>query len=119
MSNDKWFLSKNPPEDYLTVDIDSHQEDDPRGVRRFCANGKAPIAKVWIVDLSRGGVKVESDVVWSHHPPVDVVIHRLEDEDFKRLMCRNRKKEDFALGESDIPKYTPKQTGMLGKKFNG
>jgi len=117
MSNEKWFLSKAPPEDYLTVDIESHQEDDPRGTRRFCANGKILPAKVWIVDLIRGGVKVESDGVWNHHPPIDVVIHRLEEEEFKKLMCRERGEEDFALGESNVPEQEPEDNGVLGRKF--
>jgi len=118
MSDKKWFLSKTPPEDYSTVDIESHQEDDPKGTRRFCADGTTPIAKIWIVDLIRGGVKVESDIVWNHHPPLDVAIHKLEDEEFKKLMCRERGEEDFALGESDIPEYKPEDTGVLGKNFN-
>ena len=119
MSNEKWFLSKLYPEDYNTVDIESRQEDDPVGTRRFCSDGTCPVAKIWRVDLIRGEVKVESNEVWSHHPPLDVVIYHLEEEDFKRLMCRERGEEDDALNDRGIPKYQPEQQGILGKRFRG
>ena len=66
VDTNKWFLSKQYPDDYNTVEIESRQEDDPQGTRRFCADGTCPIAKIWIADLIRGGVKVESYVIWSH-----------------------------------------------------
>ena len=117
MSSEKWFLSKECPEDYNTVEIESYQEDDPQGTRRFCADGTCPPAKVWVASLTRGGVKVESDMIWSHHPPIDAVIFQLEDEDFKKLMCRERGRKDHALGESGVPE--PEDTGMVGRKFQG
>lgn len=112
----KWFLSKKYPEDYNTVDIESYQADDPLGNRRFCSDGTCPIAKIWYVDLIRGGVKVESGVVWGQHPPLDVVIHHLEEEDFKRLLCRERNEEDDALEDRGMPVYKTDK-GMLGKRF--
>jgi|19_taG_2_1085344.scaffolds.fasta_scaffold27224_3 hypothetical protein len=118
MSTKKWFLSKNYPEDYNTVEIKSRKEDDPQGTRRFCADGTCPPAKVWVVDLFCGGTKVESDVLWNHHPPIDVVIHHLEEEDFKKLMCRKRGQEDEALGATGKPTYNPRGD-FLGKNFRG
>ena len=47
---------------------------------------------------------------------LDVVIHHLEEEEFKRLMGRERGEEDFALEDRGIPKYEL-QRGMLGKRF--
>ena len=114
MSSEKWFLSKKFPDDYKTVEIESTQHDDPQGTRRFCADGTCPVAKVWLVDLIRGGIKVESDILWSHHPPLDVVIYQLDEEEFKKLLCRERNEEDKALEDKGLPVYEPTR-GMLGK----
>lgn len=114
-----WFLAKEEliPDDYRTVNITSHRVDDPQGTRRFNSNGQFIIAKVWVADLERGGVKVESPEIWNHHPPLDVVIYHLEEEDFKRLLGRLPDSREQALSDSGIPK--PLEDQILGNRFQG
>ena len=122
MSNEStnvWWLGSGDliPEDYATVTIRSHTVDCPDGTRRWQANGTCPTAKVWVCDLERGGVTVESDFIWPHHPPLDVVIFHLPGEDFKRLLGREKGPLEDILADRGLP--TRDNLGILGSRFSG
>jgi len=114
-----WFLAKEEliPDDYKEVTIKSQKVPDPEGHRRMTSDGKIPQVKVWVADLTRGGVTVESPEIWSHHPPVDVVIFHLEEEAFKRLLGRLPDSREEALRDPALPK--PPQAEILGNRFQG
>ena len=117
-NNTVWFINESDtPEDYKEVSITSRQVDDPQGSRRFNSNGTCTVAKVWIADLERGGVTVESYEVWSQHPPIDVVIHKLDHEQFKLLLGRTRDEQDNKLTDPKLPDIADEDRGMLGSKF--
>jgi len=114
-----WFLAKEEliPVDYREVTIKSQKVPDPNGHRRLSSDGGFPQAMVWVVDLTRGGVTVESPEIWSHHPPVDVVIYHLDEEGFKRLLGRLPDSREEALRDRNLPK--PPQGEILGNRFQG
>tara|TARA_Y100000310_G_C20637660_1_gene792076 strand:+ start:551 stop:913 length:363 start_codon:yes stop_codon:yes gene_type:complete len=116
-SCEPWFLAKKEkvPEDYFSVQMEIEQVEDPQGNRRCCADGTIPIAKVWVCDLIRGGVRIQSDLVWSHQPPMDVAIFQLPEEHFKRLMGRTKNKQDRLLNDSGAPLLPTNK--ILGNKF--
>ena len=114
-----WWLAPEDiiPADYKTVAIKSHAVEDPNGTLRFIADGTCPPAMVWMVDLERGGVVVESDLVFPHHPPLDVAIFHLEEESFKRLLGREKGEQDHALTDKGLPNH--ESPSILGKGFRG
>ncbi len=114
-----WWLARKDliPDDYKSVTIKSHRVNDPDGVRRFISTGTAPAAKVWMVDVERGGVVIKCDLIFPHHPPLDVVIFHLEEEDFKRLLGRERGPQEDRLADKGVP--TQKKQGILGTQFRG
>jgi len=113
-----WFLAKKElvPEDYLEVAIKTQKVEDPNGSKRYHSDGSLKTAMVWLCDLTRGGVKVESDLVWSHPPPIDVAIYQLEDEEFKKLMGREKNENDAVLVATGAPVYKERD-GWLGRGF--
>jgi hypothetical protein len=115
-----WWLAPEEtiPDDYKTVTITSKQIEDPDGTRRFLSDSTCPAAKVWVADLERGGVVVKSDLIWPHHPPLDVVLFHLPEEDFKRLLGRTRGEQEEVLRDAKLPVVKNREDEILGGQFN-